>query len=190
MKYKKGAFTEVAKKLGLSITTVSDIANERDGRFNTRTIEMVLNEMNKYLLPSFHKDTPHGLQTEIISHTTLKKTTVSKYFNGKYIGEKYTKIIENYLDSVGKSEFKNEKRSVRKVIKLHEKRVDIIRNLVSGDLKKLSEKLNIEQSNISLILYGDVNQNTKRSKKVIREAELMAATNIWKEKYCKHKSLL
>lgn len=60
-------------------------------------------------------------------------------------------------------------------------RWDIYNNLPKGANKQLAEKLNCKKSYITLVLQG------KRSdtKGIIKEAELMAALNIWKTRFCK-----
>lgn len=66
-------------------------------------------------------------------------------------------------------------------------RRDIISNLPVGGQLILSEKLGMPKSQINLALNG---RRISKEKKdiIIKEAELMAAINIWKTRFCKYPS--
>jgi len=66
-------------------------------------------------------------------------------------------------------------------------RRDIISNLPVGGQLILSEKLGMPKSQINLALNG---RRISKEKKdiIIKEAEYMAAINIWKTRFCKYPS--
>lgn len=70
--------------------------------------------------------------------------------------------------------------------KARKNRIDISNNLPHGAVKEIADKLKCSKAYVSLVLSG----YRKDHKGVIKEAELLAAINIWKERFCKFKSEL
>jgi len=60
-------------------------------------------------------------------------------------------------------------------------RFDIYNNLPTGAYSKIAAKLNISITQVSYVLSGKRKDNYG----IIKEAELMAAINIWKSRFCK-----
>jgi hypothetical protein len=63
-------------------------------------------------------------------------------------------------------------------------RNDIINNLPFGAQKEIAIKNKVGKSYVNAVLNG----RKKDTKNIIRDAELLAAINIWKNKYCKFES--
>ena len=136
----------------------------------------------------------YGLQAKICVHTGISKCVVSRYFNSKYIGNKNKLLIDECLSKMGRNHLKNPNVPVinpdrKKGIR----RTDIINNLAKGDQLLLAKMFKSSQSHVNHVLTGSnprVNQNTELSKNITREAELLAAVNIWKSRFCKFESLI
>jgi hypothetical protein len=65
-------------------------------------------------------------------------------------------------------------------------RIDILNNLPHGALTKIADKVGCTNTNVLLVLEGKRGDNFG----VIKEAEMEAAINIWKTRFCKFKSQL
>lgn len=65
-------------------------------------------------------------------------------------------------------------------------RLDIMQNLPHGAMAKLARKNNISQGHVNRILSGRRNDNFG----IVKQAELIAAINIWKTRFCKFNSEL
>ena len=65
-------------------------------------------------------------------------------------------------------------------------RYDIYNNLPSGSLSKLAHMCNCSVTQVKYVLEGYREDNQG----IIKEAELLAAVNIWKNRFCKFESLL
>lgn len=135
-----------------------------------------------------------GLQAKISKQTGIDKGVVSKYFNSKYIGNKNKAEIERCLSLMGRNHMKNPNAPITNPNKKKgNRRTDIVNNLGFGDQKVIAEKYKTSPQHVSHVLLGTnsaVNQNTELSRNITKEAELMAAINIWKTRFCKFKSLL
>jgi hypothetical protein len=130
-----------------------------------------------------------GDQKRISDKTGLHKSIVSKYFSGRFVGNKNIKAIEN---AIAELEIKDVPIMMLKKYSngIFEKRDDILSNLVNGDQLKIANLCNASKVYVNKILNGKYNQNTSLSINIIQMAELMAAINIWKDRFCKYKSLL
>lgn len=65
-------------------------------------------------------------------------------------------------------------------------RVDIYNNLPHGSLTKISKECGCSIVNVKAVLEGYRKDNFR----IIETAELIAAINIWKTRFCKYKSQL
>jgi hypothetical protein len=65
-------------------------------------------------------------------------------------------------------------------------RVDIYNNLPHGSLTKISKECGCSIVNVKAVLEGYRTDHFG----IIKTAELMAAINIWKTRFCKYKSQL
>jgi hypothetical protein len=65
-------------------------------------------------------------------------------------------------------------------------RFDIYNNLPIGGLSKIAENCSCSIVQVKNVLEG----YRKDNQGIIETAELMAAVNIWKTRFCKHKSKL
>jgi hypothetical protein len=74
--------------------------------------------------------------------------------------------------------------------KARKKRDDIINNLPYRGQKIISDKIGCSQSYISTVLMGIRDSSTLLSEQILMEAEMLAAVNIWQNKYCKFESTL
>jgi len=130
-----------------------------------------------------------GDQKRISDKTGLHKSIVSKYFSGRFVGDKNIKAIEN---AIAELEIKDVPIMILKKYSngIFEKRDDILSNLATGDQKRISNECKKNRTYINNILDGRYNQNSPLGIKIIKAAELMAAINIWKDRFCKYKSLL
>lgn len=63
-------------------------------------------------------------------------------------------------------------------------RDDIINNLPFGAQKEIATNNNVGKSYVNAVLNG----RKKDTKNIIRDAELLAAINIWKTRFCKYPS--
>jgi hypothetical protein len=70
--------------------------------------------------------------------------------------------------------------------KARKNRIDILNNLPHGALTKIANKVGCSTVNVLNILEGKRRDHFG----VIKEAELIAAINIWKTRFCKFKSEL
>ena len=64
-------------------------------------------------------------------------------------------------------------------------RQDIINNIPHKGMLIIATKLGCSQGHVSSILKGTRNQNTKLGRKIIDAAQVMAALNIWNQRFCK-----
>ena len=74
--------------------------------------------------------------------------------------------------------------------KARKKRDDILNNLPYGGGKAIANKLGCSGCHVSEVLNGRREDTTELNKKIIYEAEMLAAINIWKNRFCKFKSIL
>lgn len=65
-------------------------------------------------------------------------------------------------------------------------RSDILQNLPHGALTKIAKQNNVSAAHVHNILNGKRNDNYN----IVRDAELLAAINIWKDRFCKYPSKL
>jgi hypothetical protein len=130
-----------------------------------------------------------GDQKRISDKTGLHKSIISKYFCGRFVGNKNIEAIENAIIELEVKDvpFMRLKKYSNGIF---EKRDDILGNLATCDQKRISNECKKNRTYINNILNGRYNQNSPLGIKIIKAAELMAAINIWKHRFCKHKSLL
>ena len=74
--------------------------------------------------------------------------------------------------------------------KARKKRDDILNKLPSGAGKLIAEKLGCTKNHVSLVLNGRRSDETNLGIQIVKEAEMLAAVNIWKSRFCKFKSLI
>ena len=74
--------------------------------------------------------------------------------------------------------------------KARKKRDDILNNLPCGGGQAIANKLGCSGGHVSEVLNGRREDTTELNKKIIYEAEMLAAINIWKNRFCKFKSIL
>jgi hypothetical protein len=65
-------------------------------------------------------------------------------------------------------------------------RIDILQNLPHGSLAKIARQKNISKTQVLKVLLGE----RKDYYEIIKEAEILAAINIWKTRFCKFNSEL
>lgn len=70
--------------------------------------------------------------------------------------------------------------------KARKDRFDIYNNLPHGAMAKIARKVGCSNSHVQYVLEGKREDHYG----IIKEAELMAAINIWKTRFCKFKSQL
>lgn len=135
-----------------------------------------------------------GSYSLIAKELSLSRSTISNYFRGISVGESTLKTIENYLTTTGRSYLKVKTTTYRKASRQPPiERIDILNNLKWGNQSIIADKFNTSSSHVSNILNGrndTININTILSRNIIREAEMFAAINIWKTRFCKFESLL
>jgi len=74
----------------------------------------------------------------------------------------------------------------KKIWKPKKDRWDIYNNLPKGAITKIAKECNTHIPYVSMILHGKKSDQWR----VIEKAELLAAINIWKIRFCKYKSQL
>ena len=70
--------------------------------------------------------------------------------------------------------------------KARKDRYDIYNNLPHGEVTKIAKKVGCSATHVLHVLEG----KRKDYYGIIREAELLAAINLWKTRFCKYKSQL
>ncbi len=127
-----------------------------------------------------------GDQTRICKYTQLDKAIVSYFFTGKeYISKEKREIIENAIKDL-KIEYTPKQTQIN-LRPIKKSRTDIYNNLPRGAITKLANEFNFSYPKIIRILCNETKQEYNE---IIKKAELMAAINIWKTRFCKYKSEL
>jgi len=127
-----------------------------------------------------------GDQKRIIEKTGFNKSTISNFFNHpEKVNKNTKKIILQVIKELG-IDYKIKIEINPPIHDLANVRWDIYNNLPYGALTKISNKVGCSAMTVSRVLDG----KTPDRYNVIKEAELLAAINIWKTRFCKHKSQL
>lgn len=124
-----------------------------------------------------------GDKVKIADFAGLSCATVCKYFKGEKIK------FRNYLkiqNAVRRLHIKVTNFTPPSYTKKPIDRWDIYNNLPYGAEKRIGKRLGITRQKVWKILHG----KTLDEYGVIKEAELAAAINIWKMRFCKYESLL
>ena len=124
-----------------------------------------------------------GDQSKIAKFTGLTHTTICKYFAGEKVRFRNHLKIQNALRRL---EIKVPDFTAPQYIKTPIERYDIYSNLPYGAVQRIAKKLNVNKLQVWRIIHGQALDNYG----VIKEAELEAAINIWKTRFCKYDSLL
>ncbi|MFW6272159.1 MAG: helix-turn-helix domain-containing protein [bacterium] len=132
-----------------------------------------------------------GLKKKIAEEAGVNYNYVIQYFKGnKNPKEEIQQKITNAYNKIVKSEIEvNKMKDVKKhahYLNKNKDRWDIVNNLEWGDKKFIAEKLGISQMQVHRVLEGKVEDKHK----VIETAELVAAINLWKSRFCKYESKL
>lgn len=124
-----------------------------------------------------------GDKIRIAEFTGLSRTTVCKYFQGEKVKFRNHLKIQN---AVRRLHIRVNCFTPPNYTKKPIDRQDIYDNLPYGAEKGIGKKLGITRQKVWRILHG----KTLDEYGVIKEAELAAAINIWKTRFCRYESLL
>jgi transcriptional regulator with XRE-family HTH domain len=123
-----------------------------------------------------------GDQVRIAKHTGLSKAIISRALKGERISHAtFVKIVNAILHLDIKADISVFNHKNCKI-----DRWDIYNNLPSGAKTRIAKKCGCSIFEVSRILEG----RKEDVFSVIKEAELEAAINIWKTRFCKYRSLL
>jgi len=128
----------------------------------------------------------HGDRKKIAEELGVGKSYVSNVLNGyKTASPKQTQRIYDAMDRLGIS--LDSENVIKKFIPPARKyRFDLYNNMPVGGVVKIAESVGCSKANVSAVLSGKSPDNFG----IIKEAELLAAINIWKTRFCKFKSEL
>jgi transcriptional regulator with XRE-family HTH domain len=124
-----------------------------------------------------------GDQAKIARFTGLSQATVQTYYSGKKVKFRNHLKIQN---AIRRLNIKVDNFTPPEYTKKPIDRYDIYSNLPYGAEKKIASSLKSNRHKVWNILHG----KTLDDCGVIKEAELEAAINIWKTRFCKYDSLL
>lgn len=176
-----GSISRIAKECGVSHTLVSLVlGNKAIDYHGIRTVaDRMLEEedrrqRNKHrrVNRKVYQELPRGTQSRIAEEKKISKSTVSCILGG---------IIPDYYGVEDMADELLEKERQRKRMNLGQDRWDILNNLPVGGLKQLADNHRVSPAYINLILGG----KRRDHRGIITEAELMAAKNIWRTRFCK-----
>jgi predicted transcriptional regulator len=128
----------------------------------------------------------HGDQQRIAEETKLSKGFVSAYFRGvKDASEETIQKIQKAMDKLG-IEYTPENEESEMEENTLKVRWDIHNNLPHGAIAQIAREVECSPSHVQNVLNGVSKDNFG----IIKIAELEAAVNIWKTRFCKYKSEL
>ena len=81
-------------------------------------------------------------------------------------------------------------RHVKGMKRVGVQRTDIINSLPTGGMKIIATRVGCERNHVSMVLHGKRSQVNELGQKILTEAQMMAAINIWNERFCQSKPTL
>ena len=128
----------------------------------------------------------YGDKTRIAKHIGCSSSRISEYFNGtEYVSVSMIEKINKAI-IVLKIQTIDDKKTIIKKRIARKDRYEIYNNLPIAGQRKIARKLGCTDSYVSSVLKGARTDH----RGIIKEAEYMAAINIWKTRFCRFESEL